>query len=292
MTMDGDDMRRGSNFFRRNQYKIAAVCVLAAVLGLAGAYMLNGRMAGKEEKPQVAIEETEQKEKNTVAKQNTDEKNTKEEKTEKAKKETEEKKEPTASVSSVLKPKTDEKKDTQTKRTTDTDLAKTENKKEQQPKEEPVKTEETVADRQPSAVELHFDTQAGLLWPVEGSVILDYSMDQTVYFTTLDQYKYNPAVIIAGNVNDKVKAAANGKITDISTNEVTGCTVTMDLGDGYTAIYGQLKEVPYEPGAYLEAGNTIGFVNEPTKYYSLEGSNLYFALEKDGVPVDPVEFFQ
>ena len=66
----------------------------------------------------------------------------------------------------------------------------------------------------------------------------------------------------------------------------------MDLGDGYTAIYGQLKEVPYEPGAYLEAGNTIGFVNEPTKYYALEGSNLYFALEKDGAPVDPVEFFQ
>jgi len=117
-------------------------------------------------------------------------------------------------------------------------------------------------------------------------------MEQTVYFSTLDQYKYNPAVIISGNVNDKVKAAANGKITDISTNEVTGCTVTMDLGDGYTAVYGQLKEVPYEAGAYLEAGNTIGFVSEPTKYYSLEGSNVYFALEKDGEPVDPVEFFQ
>ncbi len=40
------------------------------------------------------------------------------------------------------------------------------------------------------------------------------------------------------------------------------------------------------------AGNTIGFVSEPTKYYSLEGSNVYFALEKDGEPVDPVEFFQ
>ena len=112
-----------------------------------------------------------------------------------------------------------------------------------------------------------------------------------MYFPTLDQYKYNPAVIIAGNVNEKVKAAADGKITDISTNEVTGCTVTMDLGDGYTAIYGQLKEVPYNVGAYVEAGNTIGFVNEPTKYYSLEGSNLYFELQKDGSPVDPVEYF-
>ena len=288
MTMDGDDMRRGRIFFRRNQYKIAAVCVLAAVLGLAGVYMLNGRMTKEQEqqqqKQQVAIEEPKEKEDNTVAKQTTEEKDA------------EEKKEQTAKVSTVIQPKKNVKKDTQTKTktktTTDTDVAKAESKEEQVQKTEPDETVETAAVSQASSTELHFDTQAGLLWPVEGSVILDYSMDQTVHFMTLDQYKYNPAVIIAGNVNDKVKAAANGKITDISTNEVTGCTVTMDLGDGYTAIYGQLKEVPYEPGAYLEAGNTIGFVNEPTKYYALEGSNLYFALEKDGAPVDPVEFFQ
>lgn len=192
----------------------------------------------------------------------------------------------------MIKPKKDVKNDTQTKKTTDTDVAKTESKEEPVQKEEASQTAETAAVSEPVSAELHFDAQTGLLWPVEGSVILDYSMDQTVYFTTLDQYKYNPAVIIAGNVNDKVKAAANGKITDISTNEVTGCTVTMDLGDGYTAVYGQLKEVPYQKGAYLEAGNTIGFVNEPTKYYSLEGSNLYFALEKDGAPIDPVEFFK
>ena len=99
-------------------------------------------------------------------------------------------------------------------------------------------------------------------------------------------------MVIAGNVNEKVKAAASGKIVDISTNEVTGCTVTMDLGDGYTAVYGQLKEVPYEAGTFVEAGNTIGFISEPTKYYSLEGSNVYFELQKNGEPVDPVEFFQ
>ena len=159
-------------------------------------------------------------------------------------------------------------------------------------KEEPRTVETAKIQNASSTTELHFDTEAGLLWPVDGAVILDYSMDKTIYFATLDQYKYNPAVIISGNVNDQVKAAASGKITDISTNEVTGLTVTMDLGDGYTAVYGQMKEVPYEVGAYLEAGNSIGFVSEPTKYYSMEGSNLYFAMEKDGTPLDPVDYFQ
>lgn len=139
---------------------------------------------------------------------------------------------------------------------------------------------------------LHFVAEDGLNWPLQGNVILNYSMDQTVYFATLDQYKYNPAVIIAGEVNDRVSAAAEGKVTDISNSAVTGCTVTMDLGDGYSAIYGQLKEVPYEVGDIVGKGKLMGYIAEPTKYYSVEGSNLYFALQKDGEPVDPVSFFE
>ena len=117
-------------------------------------------------------------------------------------------------------------------------------------------------------------------------------MDQTVYFATLDQYKYNPALIIAGNVNDTVNAAATGRITSITSNEETGTTVTMELGDGYSAVYGQLKEVMYKEGALVEAGDAIGYIAEPTKYYTVEGSNLYFELLKDGEPVDPILFME
>lgn len=131
-----------------------------------------------------------------------------------------------------------------------------------------------------------------MLWPMEGDVILNYSMDSTVYFATLDQYKYNPAVMIAGEVNNKVYSVAKGQVTDISNNEVTGCTMTVDLGDGYQAIYGQLKEPNFAVGDYVESGHVLGYVAEPTKYFSVEGSNLYFALQKDGQPVDPVEYFQ
>ena len=58
------------------------------------------------------------------------------------------------------------------------------------------------------------------------------------------------------------------------------------------AVYGQLKEPEFAVGDYVEAGHVIGYVTEPTKYYSVEGSNLYFELRKDGVPVDPIEFFE
>lgn len=141
-------------------------------------------------------------------------------------------------------------------------------------------------------VTLNFSEETTMNWPLQGNVIMNYSMDKTVYFATLDQYKYNPAIVISGVVNDRVSSAAEGKITDISTNELTGCTVTMDLGNGYTAVYGQLKQVPYEVGDVVGAGKLVGYIAEPTKYYSVEGSNLYFAMEKDGTPVNPVSYFE
>ena len=147
-------------------------------------------------------------------------------------------------------------------------------------------TEKQVAVTTPS---LHFPTEEGLLWPMDGNVIMNYSMDATIYHATLDQYKYNPAIIIAGDVNNKVYSVAKGKIVDISQNEVTGTTVTVDLGDGYKAIYGQLKELNFDVGDYLESGHVIGYVSEPTKYYAVEGANVYFQLLKDGVPIDPEE---
>ncbi len=139
---------------------------------------------------------------------------------------------------------------------------------------------------------LHFAAENGILWPMEGDVILNYSMDSTVYFATLDQYKYNPAVIISGQVNDKVTSVAKGQVSEIENSEVTGCTVKVDLGDGYEAIYGQLKEVNFAVGDYVESGHVIGYIGEPTKYFAVEGSNLYFELRKDGIPIDPIEFFE
>ena len=68
---------------------------------------------------------------------------------------------------------------------------------------------------------------------------------------------------------------------------MTGCTVTQDMGDGYTAIYGQLKELNFDVGDMIEAGQVVGYISEPTKYYALEGSNVYFQVLKDGKPMNP-----
>ncbi len=179
------------------------------------------------------------------------------------------------------------------KKTSEPVVAEKETEPDKEEDTEEVKTakEEPAQDVVPTAKTdtLHFD-KSKASWPIEGEVLLDYSMDATIFFPTLEVYRYNPAMVIGGAVNDKVFSMARGKITDISENEVTGCTVTQDLGDGYKAVYGQLKELNFAVGDTVEQGQVIGYVNEPTKYYVTEGSNVYFSLEKDGTPVNPKDY--
>ncbi len=137
---------------------------------------------------------------------------------------------------------------------------------------------------------LVFSDEDVLSWPVDGNVLIPFNMEQTVYFATLDQYKYNPAVIIAGDVGEEVWAATDGKVTSIREDAQTGTTVTVDLGDGFEAIYGQLGELHVKEGDRVEEGVLIGYLGEPTKYYSVEGCNLYFQLLKDGEAVDPLHY--
>lgn len=135
---------------------------------------------------------------------------------------------------------------------------------------------------------LNFEDGDSLVWPVVGNVLINYSMDKTIYFPTLDQYKYNPAIVIQANEGDMITAAAAGKVTDVFNDAQIGNAVTMGLGNGYEVTYGQLDNILVSEGSYVSMGDMIAQVAAPTAYYSVEGTNVYFKLTKDGVPVNPM----
>lgn len=139
---------------------------------------------------------------------------------------------------------------------------------------------------------LSFGAESTLNWPVVGDVLLNYSMDQTIYFPTLDVYKYNPAIVIGSQEGTIVSAAANAIILDVFYDEEIGNAVRMNIGNGYELTYGQLKDITVSEGDGVLAGDIIGYTAEPTKYYSLEGSNVYVKLTKDGTPVNPLSILE
>ena len=235
----------------KRQYIAAVACLMAGAIGFVGVYSTE-RAQDRKQRQQLAQEEQQRTEQKI------------------------------SEVSSILEPKVEDSvKQKEAKETEETEQ-----------KEDEKATETMAEPKVEPAVEekLHFAGKKSGLWPLDGKILLPYSMNATIYFPTLDQYQYNPAMVIQGNINDKVVFIAKGKIKDITTNEETGCTVTQDLGDGYTAIYGQLKELTFDKGDDVECGQVVGYVSEPTKYYSVEGSNLYFAMKKDGKPIDPTEY--
>lgn len=133
-----------------------------------------------------------------------------------------------------------------------------------------------------------FKESQGLSWPVTGEILLNYSTDANVYYKTLGQYRTNPAIVISCRTGTDVLSAAAGTVTSIKKEDITGTTVTVDIGNNYTLTYGQLDHLNIKEGDHLKEGEVIGTVAEPTNYYVVEGSNLYFAVQKKNKSINPL----
>lgn len=139
------------------------------------------------------------------------------------------------------------------------------------------------------AANYNFPTQMELSWPLYGNLIMNYSMDKTIFFETLGQYRYNPALIIDAEVGSQVYASANGIVKEVYNSTELGNVIVMDIGEGYELTYGQLDNVVVNQGDIVTMGAPIGTVANPSVYYSSEGSNLYFKMTKDGEAVNPMD---
>lgn len=151
---------------------------------------------------------------------------------------------------------------------------------------------ETENSGEAAAETLHFSETEGLKRPVSGEVLIPYSMNSTVYFSTLDQFKCSPALVLAAEQGSAVTACAEGKVVDIFENEEIGQAVIMELGDGYKITYGQLEALNVTVGSHVEQGEVIGWIAKPTKYYCVEGSNLYLKLTSNGKAINPEALFR
>ena len=133
---------------------------------------------------------------------------------------------------------------------------------------------------------------AKMVMPTEGDVLKPFSMDATIYFETLDQYKCNPAMLIKADVNQEVVASFGGKVESVKEDAVNGTMITVDMGNGYKAMYGQMKDIGIKEGDSIVKGQALGNVAQPTKYFSEEGSHLYFGMTKDDEPINPQDYLE
>lgn len=138
------------------------------------------------------------------------------------------------------------------------------------------------------AESLTYQKESGLLWPLRGEVIIPYSPDHGVFHYTLEQFRTSNSVVLSSEVGTPVFAAAKGVVVSITDNVRTGKTVKLALGNDTYLVYGQLALDGLQEGDVIEEGQCIGAVAEPTRYYVIEGPNLYFQVLEGEETINPM----
>lgn len=153
-------------------------------------------------------------------------------------------------------------------------------------------TSEEEVEQEADLSHFSYDGSTKMPWPVMGNVILPYSMDTTVYYTTLDQYACNDGVLIGAKKGQDVTATADGRIVNISESDRYGTTVTVLIGEYYEESYAQVENVQFDVGDEIAEGDVIATVAEPTRSFTLEGPHLFFKMTYKGEPVNPTDYLE
>lgn len=127
-----------------------------------------------------------------------------------------------------------------------------------------------------------------LSWPIEGNIVMDYSIDKAIYDVTLEQYRTNDSVCIQAAEGTEVKASADGTVAYVGLDSEKGNTIVIEHKDGWATTYSQLADdISVKEGQNVAAGQVIGTVGAPSKYSVLLGSHLDFQVSRDDQSMDP-----
>lgn len=114
-------------------------------------------------------------------------------------------------------------------------------------------------------------------WPAEGPIRRGY--------TAPGSRRSHPAIDIAGEEGDPVRAIAKGKVAFAAEEpKKYGLIVVIDHGGGWYSAYAKLQKVTVKKGSKVKAGERVGLLGHTGETPTTE---LHFEIRKDTVPVDP-----
>lgn len=129
---------------------------------------------------------------------------------------------------------------------------------------------------------------AEYIFPVQGEIIMKYSMDMPIYWNTLDQYMTHSGIDIAAAEGTPVIACADGTVTKIEENDKMGVTVEVNHGNGMISVYSNLAaDGLIELGEIIAQGTVIGKVGRSARFEFEDPDHLHFEMRLNDEPTDP-----
>ena len=131
------------------------------------------------------------------------------------------------------------------------------------------------------------------IFPVDGEIIMGYSMDMPVYWKTLDQYMTHSGIDIAAEKDTPVQACAGGTVTKISDGSGMGVAVEINHGNGLISVYSNLAaDGLIALGEVVTQGQVIGKVGQSSMFEFDSPDHLHFEMLKDGKAADPNDYLK
>ena len=128
-------------------------------------------------------------------------------------------------------------------------------------------------------------------WPVNGSIIADYSVEALAYSETMGDWRTHDGLDLAAAQGAQVIATADGTVSAIFQDDFMGTTVKIDHGNGLVSQYASLNETPaVAVGDQVKTGTVIGSVGTTAVAENGRLPHLHFAMYQDNNPVDPHDY--
>ncbi len=119
-----------------------------------------------------------------------------------------------------------------------------------------------------------------LEWPVVGWISSPFGMRDGRPHEGMD---------IAANLGDPIVAATEGGVVFAGDRGTYGLTVIIDHGEGLTTLYAHCSEILVNQGQQVSRGHIIAKVGNTGRS---NGPHLHIEVLSDGVPYDPMPFFE
>lgn len=130
-------------------------------------------------------------------------------------------------------------------------------------------------------------------WPVQGTVLRDYSVEALSLDPTLGDWRTHGGLDIAAAQGVKVLSISAGTVERIYNDGLMGTTVVVNHGGGLQSWYCNLDEdVSVEAGDPVDIGGELGTVGSTALAEVGVSSHVHLETTLNGRPVDPRNYLK
>ena len=126
-----------------------------------------------------------------------------------------------------------------------------------------------------------------------GPVSKYYSIDAPVWSTTMEDYRVHRGVDVAVPIGSDVFAPANGTVTAVWDDPLSGCALRIEHAGGAVSTFYNLSRETLDvmkPGMEVVSGGVVGTVGETSLLEIAEEPHVHYELTVNGEYVDPCAY--